>query len=562
MHKVDPRYPNLRILTLTEEVDTKRLLLLLCGIFKIEDDEFLRFHEPQLKLPGAAIARMVLPHHFRSIGAQTAIIESDYVDRDTNIAYSQLYARAFRDYPRRTVRLHFFGKQINACEELIEEESLQKSYLGFCVLSSARPAIIGRTVLPSPKGDESWFFVPTQSEFSLNLSGAQLKAKGTAFLQQDGRVAACASAATWMSTVISARRFTFDMPVRSMAEITDLATKYSLPPSGRGSLPGLTVEQILWALHEMNYEPLSHSTWDPKRATELVYSSVESGIPPILVIYLPESPGFHAVTVVGHTYNPDLNLSTETNNQNHSVAAWCPYFLVHDDQSGPYLKIKFGAPTQRSKGRPSILIDETDSIIEPYKEEVVKWYRDASLHYVITPFPPRHILRLEQAVIKAKAILTEAYSLHAENLGIQLPSCPIYRTYFMSSNEFKNRFVGNLDRVSHRVPGLSPELAHWYRGSNYPRYIWVTELCGLEHRSATQPDNLRIVADVTIDPTSSPFSLDFVTLHLPRTFFRMSPDATNVASALRIPVAFIQDDEPYQPLVRIEIAQPPTVEAH
>jgi hypothetical protein len=550
----DPRYPNLKILNLSHEADAKRLLFLLSGVYESDDKGFLQNHQPGLRLPAGMIAHLVLPHNARSLGAQAAIIESDYVDRDTNIAYAQLYARAFRDYPRRTLRLHFLRREITSYDEFLDEKSLQKSYIGYCVLSPNTRGGIGRTVLPPPKGDKEWLFVPTQSEFSINVGGAQLKAKGTAFVQQDGRVAACASAATWMSTVISARQFDFDMLVRSMAEITALATKYSLPPSGRGSTPGLTVEQILWALQEMNYEPLSYEVGDTNSATELLYTFVESGIPPILIIYLPGR-GLHAVTAVGHTYDANFDCRAEIAGDTYSlnVSTWCPYFVVHDDQKGPYIKIKLG-PLKlgpKKEERPSLMVDDADPLLGPFREEIVKWYSDAVLCYVVAPFPPRHILRPEDAVIKAIAILMRAYNLYAERLSLQFPKPFIMRTYFTGSNVFKRRFRA--------FNGLSSELSHWYRGSVYPRYIWVTEFCGLEHKNLKLPDQLKIIADITIDPTASPHSLDFVTLHMPHLFFRMFPGDGDVNKALRFPVAFIQNDQPYQPLVRIEMGRPPMI---
>lgn len=561
MHPLSPKYANLRILNLAESTDVKRLRFLLSDVFKSEDlaeldnESYFLKEEVQLRPAASRVAELLLPHNVRSLQAQSVIIESDYVDRDSNIAYALLYARAFRDYPRRTIRLHFFRNPLTSYDELLDEQILQESYVGFCVLSSTQPGNIGRTVLPPPKGDNTWFFVPTQSEFSVNLSGVQLFAKGTAFIQQDGRVAACASAATWMSTIILSRRFNFEMPIRSMAEITQLATKYSFPPIWGGSRPGLAIEQILWALHEMGYEPISHEVLDPEMATEIIYSYVESGIPPILVILLP-SRGLHAVTVVGHTYNPSVDAVREIATDIRSVTAWCPYFITHDDQMGPYLKLRIAPPNSQSNKRPRLFIDETDSLLGCQKGKITEWYRNATLHYVIAPLPPRHALRPEEAAAKGKAILIKAYDLYKSFLarrGTEMPANPIFRSYFIASNEFKRRFLPG------KVQGLSPELASWYRGSIYPRFVWVTELCALQHRNVKNPQDLRIVADVTIDPTSSPFSVDFVTLHLPYLFFRMLPRETNAVSALRAPVGFIQNDQPYQPLVRMEAGYPPII---
>lgn len=554
MLQVDPHFPMLRILTLDKELDIKRLRLIMSGVCqstsidRLGDESYLVKQQPNLRLPNSRIIDLVLFSNQRGIGAKSVIIELEYIDRDINIAHVQLYGRAFRDYLRRATRLHFFLDEITY-SDLLDEAKLKKSYIGFCVLSPTQPGVTGRTVLPSPKGDDTWYFVPSQTEFSANLAGIQLSPKGTAFTEQDGRVAACASAALWMSVSILARRFPHEIPVRSAAEITQLATRYSMPPAGSGASPGLTLEQILWALHEIGCEPMAHDCYDADEASELIYRYVESGIPPILLIYLPTPGGYHAVTIVGHTYDPTINPRQELARAE-STRVWCPYFLFHDDQIGPYLKLKLAPPDQDGL-RPRILVDQSDSFAPSEKAQISQWYCQSSLYYVIAPLPPRHTLRPEAAAIKGKSILKKVYQLYGPRLGIEYPSPPIYRTYFISSNEYKRRFITQKDS------NISLELANWYRGSAFPRYIWVTELCCLENRISVEPADLRIVADVSIDPTSSPYLKDFVTLHVPHLFFRMFPSDADANEVLAKPTCFISDDLPYSPLVRLETAQPP-----
>lgn len=565
MHPIDARYPNLRILNLTKKADEKRLLFLLSqgyefdGIDNLDDESFVAAINPQLRLPASLIAEMVLPCGSRSLGIHSVIVESEYVDRDSNVLYTRLYARAFRDHPRRTVRLHFFNKPITSCEQLLREKILQDSYLGFCVISASQPGDIGRTVLPPPKDQNSWLFIPAQAKFLVNLGGAQLSAKGTAFIQQDGRAAACASAATWMSIIMLAKQC--GLSSHSMTDITEMGTRFSLPRVWGGSRAGLEVEQILWALHEMNYEPISHVVNDSSIAKEIIYSYIESGIPPILILFLPNPGGFHAVTAVGHTYNSNVDLTTKTKKSVDSVIPWCPSFLEHDDQFGPYIKFRIDRPSSNSEEKPTFVLDKMNSFAMPYKKEIENWYRDASLHYIVAPLPPRHPLRPEEANNKARAIFAQAFDLYKpvlKKLGYKLPESQIYRTYLIASNDFKRNIARGLIRDPKKTSrDMSVELAHWYRGSVYPRYIWVTELCSLEHRLQKEPMDIRIIADITIDPTSSPNTADFVTLRIPHFFFRMPPMDTNVPIALKNPVLFIQDINPYEPLIRLENSQTP-----
>lgn len=344
------------------------------------------------------------------------------------------------------------------------------------------------------------------------------------------------------------------MPVPSIGGITQLGTKYSLPPSWGSGPPGLKVEQILWALYEIGYAPVSHEAKDPNEANELIYTYVESGIPPILIIGYPTN-NFHAVTVVGHTYDPCVKALDKTKSDVNSSSIWSPLFLFHDDQIGPYLKLRIGSPRPHMH-RPSILIDKCDPLLQSNMEEVIKWYSDASLYFIIAAFPPRYELTPDKAAAKGRVILEIAYRAHKsflEKQGVKKPAVPIYRTFFIPSNQFRSHFNPQ------KIVGLSPELAHWYRGSIYPRFIWVTELCDFEHRDLKQPNDLRVIADTIIDPTSPPHSLDFVTLHVPHLFFRMPPSTTDTAKALSSPIAFIRDDRPYQPILRLQSAQAPLV---
>lgn len=298
----DPRYPNLRILAVAEDDDRLRLAYLLHGGTEavgdpgvLDSPDVLRATSLRRKAPRSTIEELLTGRSSGGIANTCVVVEFGYVDRDTNIAYTELHARAFRDYPRRTVRLHLFEKDLDY-SDLLDEGAVSASYLGFCVLPMTQPRTVGRTVLAPPKNGGLAFF-PCRERFQANLGGARLEASGTAFIEQDGRVAACATAAIWMSSVMLAGRF--GVPPRSTAEITQLATEYSLPSSGRGASPGLDVEQVLWCLNEMGFDPLVHPLRGDQSSRELMYTYIESGIPLILVIHLPHAPGgggYHAVT--------------------------------------------------------------------------------------------------------------------------------------------------------------------------------------------------------------------------------------------------------------------------
>lgn len=307
------------------------------------------------------------------------------------------------------------------------------------------------------------------------------------------------------------------------------------------------MEQILWALHEMGYEPITYTSFDFYTAKEIIYNYLESGIPPILGVFLPSQRGAHAVTVVGHTYNPDIDqkeVQAQRTENIQSTNVLYPDFLIHDDQIGPYLKLRITPPNSTSRQRPVLSLRESDELLRYIRNDVYDWYENAALLFIIAPLPLRHSLRPEVATERAKALLSEVYDLYRSRFNLTFPSSPAYRTYFIPSNDYKRHF-------SLRTPGLSPDVADWYRGSLFSRYIWVTELYNLDQH-VHSPKDLRVIADVTIDATSSPLSLseDFITLHIPHLFFRMFPQDTSVAEALQRPSVVFSNDTPYQPFLR------------
>src|SRR5262245_54833239 len=133
-------YPNLRILNLASSDDIRRLLFILSDQYEhndpqeVDDDSLLQ-QEVEHRLPSTLLHNLITNAGLLEASVITIVVEFDYVDRDTNISYVQLHARAFRSYPRRTVRLHFFRKEITSYSDFQDEDTLQSSYLGFCVLS-------------------------------------------------------------------------------------------------------------------------------------------------------------------------------------------------------------------------------------------------------------------------------------------------------------------------------------------------------------------------------------------------------------------------------------------
>jgi hypothetical protein len=530
--KSDPAFPHLLILDLQDHEDRQHLIS--------------RYGQAAANvLPAAAVLGEVLAP---GSPCGCVVVESDYIDRNSNTAYARLYARAFRDYPRRTTRFHFFRKLI-AFGDLFHQKRLQASYLGFSVLSPLEPRTVARTVLAPLGATPHTNDVLCAGEYTVDLAGAQLRATGAPFIEQDGRVAACATAALWMATLAMSRHFDDELRTASTTEITDLATRYTLGTSGRPvPNPGLNLEQMLWALKELGYDPVVYYPGDHARqparahedAKEITYSYVESRLAPVLVVELPG--GLHAVTVVGHTYDAAFTPSAHSALPYYSAAQWCPHFLVNDDQNGPYLRMAFTRSSAATKGRPGVSISLDEVKDNAYFARTSSFYKDAVLRAIIIPMPRRVYLRADEAAEKGRLLILRAYLEHKHQFSLVFPKRPVYRTYLVSSNVWKEYLRPSA------VPGLSRELAKRFRGKLLSRLVWVTELCDLEDKAGKKPEELRVRALALVDSTSGPSIREFLAIWWPGLFIPMAPQDQDFDAALLHPV-LLPYDQPFRPFI-------------
>lgn len=537
-------FPGLRILNLNDGDD--------CGFLGTEVSRGQDTHAASLSL-----LSLVLPTGTRWIGSTCAVVEGEYVDRNFAIAYARVHARAYRDYPRRTTRIHFFNRQIDF-EDFFDEEGLQHAYLGYAVLSPVEPVTLGRTYL-LPKLQPATEYVTCARADEVNLAGNRLRAFGAPFIEQDQRVSACATAAIWMSTSVIAKNFGEPARSASTADITEMACRYSLGSSG-GPFPacgGLSLEQMLWAFHELGLAPVTYRYRDPPlpnqppahlRAHTTIYTHVESGIPPVLILSLPSAGGnYHAVTLVGHTYDSSFSPADEalkTGKVSFDSHSWCPRFIGHCDQMGQYLTFEIKPSSKATLGYPAVAA-LTGGLPDSLEDAVNEFYDGAVLVRVIGPLLPRTDLAPERAAGKGRLLILKAIIEHFQALGLKLPLQLRYRTYLIASNEFKRQMNPST------LPGLSRDLSELYRGHPLSRYVWTTELFA-DHQQNTPFERLRVLAQAVFEQTSSPDDLDFITLRLPGLFFSMPPGLSGrdkVEEVLKKPLS-IQNDQLHAPLIR------------
>lgn len=484
---------------------------------------------------------------------KSVLIEESYLDSEAVESYVAFYARAFKKYKRECMRLHFFSEKITlsnisgvTCnsKDLLEynEEScniLQDIYLGFAIVRSSEPTTLGRTCIKALQKQHTDFIL-CETDSSINLAGIDLKLRNTPFMQQDARVSCCSTVALW--TVAELMNQKFEKGHFSTSLITEMANKHSI--AGGRALPtqGLTVKQIDWALIGMGYHPISYELGDDikKGSTvqRIIYTYIESNLPVILAIKY--AYGYHAITVLGHGYKINEHPKEAIPRfPFFSSAEWVPYFIIHDDQEGPYRYLKLEETKSDLFCSPIVMSDSSE-----FDSNNV----NGNLFAIILPHPSGSIFTSGWDVeLKVFNILDKTLSILAKSgQSINGLGGLVLRTYLMASNEFKHSLCSR--------EGISPELISIYRSKALPKYIWVSEISTIDLQNQLKDSAHLTLGEILIDPTSTAQEKDFLTIHLPGLFIEMSPEISlrekDPSPALLDNQTMIVHDSPYLSLKR------------
>jgi hypothetical protein len=489
-------------------------------------EDLLHIRRALNPVPYAILDYILTPQGGKSTPVcKTVVVENRYWDKDHTKALSLYYSKSFRQIESECIRLHFFTSRLPPdFLDTKSTEELQHSYLGFCVLRPFNQRIIGRTVLKRLKYRPTLEFPTCHGVFEVNLAGHKIKVEGAAFIEQDTMVAACASAAIWMSTTIMGTRF--ELQQKSTSEITNLATQYLVENRPMPS-EGLITEQMIHCLRAMDYDPLLIGVYTQEQAKHDIYSHIESEVPPILLCefpYIREDHTIawegHAIVGVGHNYRlPNTNPSKTKRKWPGELplefarsSEWVPSILVNDDQHGPYLKLSFiDIQTFVAKIHSKYpRVNVGNLKLEEFKCPITIDVNMPSSAYsgedianiwgIIIPLPQGVLLTAEQAESKSARVIRW---WHWRN-RIPLPTDLVLRTYLVPSNEYKNRA---------RASGMNNFVKTMIAGKPMPRWVWVTEISSVNSYNSPNPQNWLINGQVIIDATSNSFTPDFLLFH-------------------------------------------------
>lgn len=327
--------------------------------------------------------------YLNDIQVKTIVIEENYVSKDYLHDFTAYYSLCFEGYPKVCKRIHFFQLEFDekVFDHLItygsHELSIKESYLGFIVVKPIPNSVIGFTVLKTYDNSTSSSFDARNfwgtKNYPVNLFGIPLEVRSSlAFQEQDSVVSACATAAIWSMLHGAVKNSNHSITLKTPAQITSDAGS---PSDGNRVFPnhGLEIRQIgeailraglvcdirsiddggSWLLDEEPEnteaaEDISEGQIEEKHTDSLkndrvpkeyiqkiinAYSGV--GIPIILILSISEQEehDYHAITVAGFVKKKPIAIEPKTAMS--FLASNIYKFYAHDDQWGPFVRLRF-----------------------------------------------------------------------------------------------------------------------------------------------------------------------------------------------------------------------------
>lgn len=429
----------------------------------------------------------VLDFAVSKLSAQSVVLEP-YTSTDWADEYQALYSRVFYDFPRTTLRLHFFRGTVNASQLFDPISKIGSFYLGYCVLRPLPSYTVSETVLESPFKNPAEGYVHCLAEFESHIMGHKFSVKGMPFLQQDRVVSVCAEADLWMvARYLNAKNIVKRFRPSEMAKLASQA--FSI-----GAIrDGLIVEQMFNALKAMGLNvdmayPSKRSAGDHLR---LIYSLVKSEIP--VIIAIPN----HVMTVIGYVYNHERNgLGI-----NDSFASYVKAFIVHNDSMEPYQKLVVG---QKKR-------DDAEDPHNTFKFLTVGEMKENWIEQCLWVLPDR--VNLRESDVRAhvdkwlKKYIPALFRELWKNQSLdKLVTC----IYLRRSDQFKRdiipqprvaEIISNSDSPQEK-PARHKRLTDYYWHMRLPRFIWVVELSREEDIPENSPWERKLVGEMIFDSTS------------------------------------------------------------
>lgn len=465
-----------------------------------------------------------------SLSCQTAVFEYDYVDEDYQDEFACFYSKAFKKYPHRCTRVHFFSCAIPV-KTRTGFGQYRNSYLGFTVLRPTDLQRIGRTVLKPPLDDTHRQFINCAAVYSAHILGDSFSVRAMPFIQQDTQVGACAQASLWMLARYMSQRFGHRQFLP--AEINALAKAHMAMGRPLPAESGLTPIQILDALQGMGFSavmyskenidmcsrhidsafPVTGSTPAEQEASrnmqrtaklaDIAYRYIESGLPVIL------GTRDHALVAIGHTYDPTVATAA-------AAIQRIPSFYTNNDSLGPYLHVPLFTknPAGVSFSDVWMVISVTPSEATLRGEEAERMAME-SVYGLLEerPLPGRDD--------KFRDILPRLRPEFAPWFASLE-----YRTYLIESVRLQQDL-----RAEMRTRNIMRAVGERLLILDYPKYVWVTEISSSALLNHADRGQRGCLGRVFVDSTAPSRTAGVMAIHFADLLWTQSRD--NAAEAER-----------------------------
>lgn len=456
---------------------------------------------------------------------KTMIIEEKYLSESYFKDYKNYFAESFHDYSKFTRRVHFFTEKIRddkhferviLCQNgahTLEDIDILESYIGYTVIKPISSAFLGATFLkpypPTLKNVNTHRNYNSVVDQKINLFGKRLEIEGCAFQEQDRVVSACATAALWSALYITNR--IFSSLILSPSDITKSA---GLSSSGNRSFPNNSLQnrQISKALKkaglvcEIRFNTDDAAIVENQNLKRIIYAYNKIKIP-ILLGYsydkevslnekeMPKQDSklksiedkeeketqHHLVTVLGYKIGDDskvAELSLKPNSDGLKLKADKIYKLYsHNDQIGPYVRIKLG--------------DNETNEIKAW--EIGNIYQEANVISMLIPLIDTIRVKFEDVISSvqeisdivndAMFILNEERFL--ENNGFQ------WDVHLIKSNDYKEEILND--------ESIDEQIKSKIAFTSYPKYLWLAKCTMIEYSGKESK-----LLDVLYDPSDAP----------------------------------------------------------
>jgi hypothetical protein len=516
----------------------------------------LDYLTPQNKEPRPIRSILSLIKNYRGF----CVLEYPYMDAEFWDSYIGFYSGSFTPIDRECERLHFFQGEETYAEEFIKHlrmgatnadvKHLNLEYLGYCVLRPTKSHVIGRTAI---KFDDKFLsngqpILTAKQKCVTSIMGMHYEIETPEFIQQDPQLGQCATASLWVTSTIAAKRF--GSKQITFSAITKQAVGGKLPniPAAYAAVnpdSGLTPTEIKSALAAsgMLYLYATEKVGGIVgtnletciRLGHFVYSFVESGLPVILCLDLPNQPIGHAVAAVGHFLPSNVDckvfkpISSATGNPFHDrhflVSSAINEYYAHDDCYGPFNKVTFKIPEEKNPQKKCLcqrwnyrnMVPELSPPPQGLQVELGRIDEDNITYRLKEAIVPVYF-RIHNDSWDSLLATIESFEVAFEELDFQNKNELVFlwRSFLVTGSDFKRSICEKRK--------YTPKLLQFYTSLHLPKFIWVHEFSfakkdTLNNCFPTPGEMRNIAGEFLVDSTSPKNDIKIISARIGQTYW-------------------------------------------